>query len=239
MKGLDGRVAVVTGGCERRGAGDCGGARCRRRAGRRRGRRRRSGRTRRGGAAGGRARRAGAAGGCGRWGSGRCDGGEVVERYGRIDILAANAGVYHPPVSLDGRLGLGTDHGHQRQGRGALPPGVPSGDARGGLRARRPDVVDHRAARGGALALPLRSLEVGAARADAQRRARARGRRHHVNAVMPGNVRTPGSRRSARSSFRASSTRSRSSGWPSRPTSAGQCASWRPRRRATSRVRHS
>jgi 3-oxoacyl-[acyl-carrier protein] reductase len=26
---------------------------------------------------------------------------EVLERYGRIDILAANAGVYHPPVALD------------------------------------------------------------------------------------------------------------------------------------------
>ena len=25
----------------------------------------------------------------------------VLERYGRIDILAANAGVYHPPVALD------------------------------------------------------------------------------------------------------------------------------------------
>jgi 3-oxoacyl-[acyl-carrier protein] reductase len=28
-------------------------------------------------------------------------GAEVLERYGRIDILAANAGVYHPPVPLD------------------------------------------------------------------------------------------------------------------------------------------
>jgi 3-oxoacyl-[acyl-carrier protein] reductase len=26
---------------------------------------------------------------------------QVIERYGRIDILAANAGIYHPPVALD------------------------------------------------------------------------------------------------------------------------------------------
>ena len=28
-------------------------------------------------------------------------GADVLERYGRIDILAANAGIYHPPVALD------------------------------------------------------------------------------------------------------------------------------------------
>ncbi len=54
----------------------------------------------------------------------------AVEHYGRIDIAAANAGIY-PAVSIaadDGRR-LGPGDGHQREGRAAHDPGMRAGDA--------------------------------------------------------------------------------------------------------------
>ncbi len=55
---------------------------------------------------------------------------QVLERYGRIDIAAANAGIYpSAPIADDGRRRVRPGDGHQREGRAAHDPGVPAGDA--------------------------------------------------------------------------------------------------------------
>ena len=54
----------------------------------------------------------------------------VVAEHGRIDILAANAGIYPSADLAAHRRGVvGSRDGHQRQGRAARHPGLHAGDA--------------------------------------------------------------------------------------------------------------
>ena len=123
----------------------------------------------------------------------------VVAEHGRIDILAANAGIY-PTAELDDdrRRALGSRHGRQRQGRRARRPGLPAGDGVARLRPDRADLVDHRAGDGPAGVRALRRVEGRDARLHALRGGRARDERRHVNAVLPGNVDDAGLRRHER-----------------------------------------
>ena len=154
--------------------------------------------------------------------------------YGRIDILAANAGIY-PSTELAAhrRRALEPRHGHQRQGRAfrASRPALPTMiDAR--LRPDRPDVLDHRADHGPAGLRPLRRVEGGDARLHALGRGRARDERHHGQRRPARERRDAGaSQTRARSTSAGCSRRSRWAATPTRRTSAGPCAS-SPRREA-------
>jgi 3-oxoacyl-[acyl-carrier protein] reductase len=121
-------------------------------------------------------------------------GAEVLQRYGRIDILAANAGVYHPPVALAEMRDADWDRimdinvkgvlhsiqaclGAMRQGRyGRI---VLTSSITGPL-VGAPSLSHYASSKAALLGL-MRSAALELADDGVT-----------VNAVMPGNVRTPG-----------------------------------------------
>jgi 3-oxoacyl-[acyl-carrier protein] reductase len=118
----------------------------------------------------------------------------VLERYGRIDILAANAGVYHPPVALDAMRDADWDRimdinvkGVVHSIQACLPAMRQGGYGRvvvtssiTGPLVGAPSLSHYAASKAALLGL-MRSAALELAD-DAIT----------VNAVMPGNVRTPG-----------------------------------------------
>lgn len=121
-------------------------------------------------------------------------GAQVLERYGRIDVLAANAGIYHPPVPLDAMADSDWDrimdinvkgvvHSIQaclpamrqaRYGRVVLTSSIT------GPLVGAPSLSHYAASKSALLGL-MRSAALELADDGVT-----------VNAVMPGNVRTPG-----------------------------------------------
>ena len=101
----------------------------------------------------------------------------VVEELGRIDILAANAGVY-PFAELDALDEQVWNRVMDLNVGGAVRcrPGLPADDALARLRPDRADIVDHRADHRPAGVRALRRVEGGDARLHALGRRRARAR---------------------------------------------------------------
>ena len=100
----------------------------------------------------------------------------AVETFGRIDILASNAGIY-PSRSLDKMTAADWDarHGRKCRRRAALDPVLPADHACTAVRPHRADLFDHRTARRAeAAGDTLRGVKVRAAWSDAQCGTRAR-----------------------------------------------------------------
>ena len=164
----------------------------------------------------------------------------VVAEHGRIDILAANAGVY-PSASIDAIDEALWDRVMDINVKGAvraIQACTPTMVARG-VRPNRSDVLDHGARDRPGRFRALRRLEGGHARLHALCGCRARDQRRHDQRSPPRERRDPGLRRHER---RAPTTNAaRNPDGPLRgllKTSAGPSASSPPLRPGTSRVRH-
>ena len=160
----------------------------------------------------------------------------ALAAYGRIDILAANAGIY-PSTELAEIDDALWDRVMDINVKGALHAiaGLHAGDARARLRPHRPDVVDHGTDHGPDRVRPLRRLQGRDARPHAlARRSSSRRAASPINAVMPGNIETPGLGETSDEHQRLMlSSIPMGRFGTTRRTSAGRCASSRRPRRAT------